>query len=109
MPLSKRAGLGTPSPALEEREREESAREPASAHRFTCLGQKSSRSESLLDSYSKKQKSSKHGKDGKEEPTGWDRDRDMAVGGRLMDDGQRRAMIKDAKGLGGRFGTSGFL
>jgi hypothetical protein len=35
----------------------------------------------------------------------WDRDRDMALSGRLMDDGKRNKMIKEAKGLGDRFGT----
>ena len=36
----------------------------------------------------------------------WDRDRDMSLGGRLMDDGARHKLIKDAKGLGGRFSSS---
>ncbi|KAJ6502173.1 hypothetical protein C8R45DRAFT_611245 [Mycena sanguinolenta] len=35
----------------------------------------------------------------------WDRDRDMALSGRLMDDGRRKKMLNDAKGLGSRFAT----
>ncbi|GAA5940664.1 GPALPP motifs-containing protein 1 [Sporobolomyces koalae] len=71
-----------------------------------------SRKHSLLDAHasgSSKSKSSKKNEAGPEEPTGWDRERDMSIGGRLMDDGKRKQMIKDAKGLGGRFGSSGFM
>ncbi|KAF9261537.1 hypothetical protein L218DRAFT_869710 [Marasmius fiardii PR-910] len=42
----------------------------------------------------------------------WDHSRDMALGGRLMDDSSRNKMIRDAKGLGDRFSTGkrgGFL
>ncbi|KAF7311410.1 hypothetical protein MKEN_01042900 [Mycena kentingensis (nom. inval.)] len=35
----------------------------------------------------------------------WDRDRDMGLGGRLMDAEKRNKMIKEAKGLGDRFST----
>ncbi|KAJ7474141.1 hypothetical protein FB451DRAFT_1248023, partial [Mycena latifolia] len=35
----------------------------------------------------------------------WERDRDMALSGRLMDDTRRNKMIAEAKGLGERFGT----
>ncbi|KAJ7052917.1 hypothetical protein C8F01DRAFT_1065380 [Mycena amicta] len=41
----------------------------------------------------------------------WDRDRDMGLGGRLMDGEKRNKMIKEAKGLGDRFSrgkTGGF-
>ncbi|KAJ7623801.1 hypothetical protein FB45DRAFT_1061659 [Roridomyces roridus] len=41
----------------------------------------------------------------------WEHGRDMALGGRLMDDSKRNKMIKEAKGLGDRFGrgkTGGF-
>ncbi|GAA5963401.1 hypothetical protein JCM3765_003056 [Sporobolomyces pararoseus] len=69
-----------------------------------------SRKESLVDQHEKKKSKSRGGKDKeKEEPQGWDRDRDMSIGGRLIDDGKRKQMIKDAKGLGGRFGSSGFM
>jgi hypothetical protein len=42
----------------------------------------------------------------------WDHGRDMSLGGRLMDDNTRNKMVRDAKGLGDRFGTGksgGFL
>ncbi|KAF9042216.1 hypothetical protein BJ165DRAFT_1486240 [Panaeolus papilionaceus] len=41
----------------------------------------------------------------------WDHARDMGLGGRLMDDDKRQQMLKEAKGLGDRFGSgsSGFL
>ncbi|KAG7090559.1 hypothetical protein E1B28_009667 [Marasmius oreades] len=42
----------------------------------------------------------------------WDHSRDMALGGRLMDDNSRDKMIRDARGLGDRFSTGkrgGFL
>jgi len=42
----------------------------------------------------------------------WDHSRDMGLGGRLMDDDKRNKMLKEAKGLGDRFGSgtsSGFL
>ena len=35
----------------------------------------------------------------------WDRDRDMGLGNKLLDAGQRNKLIKDAKGLGDRFGA----
>jgi len=42
----------------------------------------------------------------------WDHTRDMAVGGRLMDDDKRGKMLREAKGLGDRFNSGksgGFL
>ena len=45
-------------------------------------------------------------------PVIWDHARDMSVGGRLMDEGQRSRMIQDARSLGDRFGKGkggGFL
>ena len=42
----------------------------------------------------------------------WDHSRDMSLGGRLMDDGKRKKLLLDAKGLGDRFGAGsggGFL
>lgn len=35
----------------------------------------------------------------------WDHARDMAIGGRLMDDDKRNQMIRESKGLGERFGS----
>ena len=47
-----------------------------------------------------------------EPPAFWDRDRDMGLGGRLMDDKTRNKFISEARGLGDRFGSGksgGFL
>ncbi|KAH9850625.1 hypothetical protein C2E23DRAFT_834741 [Lenzites betulinus] len=46
-----------------------------------------------------------------EPPAFWDHGRDMSLGGRLMDDKTRDKFIREAKGLGDRFGSgkSGFL
>ncbi|GAA5863726.1 hypothetical protein JCM3774_001229 [Rhodotorula dairenensis] len=66
------------------------------------------RGESLFDKHAKASRAS--GKDDDRAPTAiWDRDRDMSVGGRLMDDSQRSSVVKNAKGLGGRFGGGSFL
>ncbi|KAI0651397.1 hypothetical protein C8Q79DRAFT_897101 [Trametes meyenii] len=49
--------------------------------------------------------------DADEPPAIWDHGRDMSLGGRLMDDSTRNKFIREAKGLGDRFGSgkSGFL
>ncbi|KAI0719076.1 hypothetical protein C8T65DRAFT_759921 [Cerioporus squamosus] len=47
-----------------------------------------------------------------EPPAFWDHSRDMAVGGKLMDDRTRNKFISEARGLGDRFGSGksgGFL
>ncbi|KAI0358901.1 hypothetical protein OH77DRAFT_1420401 [Trametes cingulata] len=46
-----------------------------------------------------------------EPPAIWDHSRDMSLGGRLMDDSTRNKFIREARGLGDRFGSgkSGFL
>ena len=52
------------------------------------------------------QDEAKRKKSPSEEPAGiWDHTRDMSVGGRLMDDKDRRRAIQDAKGLSDRFGA----
>lgn len=69
--------------------------------------QKSARNTTLLDAHSKSKKS-----ESKEEKNGsgiWDRDRDMSVGGRILDDGKRSEMVKGAKELGGRFSSGSYL
>ena len=68
------------------------------------LPQKSSRAKSLLDLHSEKEKGKKSKQDD-EPPIIWDHDRDMATGGRLMDEKQRSKLISDARSLGDRFGT----
>jgi hypothetical protein len=61
----------------------------------------------LLDSHSKTNKAKN--KDEKDVPGIWDRDRDMSIGGRLMDDSKRADVVKNAKELGGRFGGGSYL
>ncbi|BGP57032.1 hypothetical protein JCM8202_004530 [Rhodotorula sphaerocarpa] len=71
---------------------------------------KTKRSESLLDKHVKSGKKGDKGEADDRAPTAiWDRDRDMSIGGRLMDDSQRTSAVKNAKGLGGRFGGGSFL
>ncbi|KAF9466931.1 hypothetical protein BDZ94DRAFT_1250113 [Collybia nuda] len=57
--------------------------------------------------------SSGKGEDPKDTPSGiWDHSRDMSLGGRLMDDEKRNKLVREAKGLGDRFGagkSGGFL
>jgi len=72
---------------------------------------KQKRGETLLDMHAKSAASSTDREDAAPAAI-WDRDRDMAVGGRLMDDRSRSKLINDAKGLGSRFGrgaSGGFL
>ncbi|GAA5823792.1 hypothetical protein JCM11251_003295 [Rhodosporidiobolus azoricus] len=72
----------------------------------------SARGESLVDSYvkaSKKKKAEGGAEDDKAPTMIWDRDRDMGMGGRVMDDGKRSSIIKNAKGLGGRFSGGGYM
>lgn len=71
--------------------------------------QTSRRHESLVDQHSRDRKAKPKSKDDDAPPGIWDRDRDMGVSGRLMDDGQRSNIIKNAKDLGGRFGGGSFL
>lgn len=75
---------------------------PPPAPPFT-FSQKKHRGHSLLDLHGQSiERSKKDGKDGP--PPIWDRDLHMSVGGKLMDDKDRKAQILDAKGLGSRFG-----
>ncbi|GAA5969456.1 hypothetical protein JCM11641_008121 [Rhodosporidiobolus odoratus] len=70
---------------------------------------KSSRNLSLVDQHDAAARANPQ-KDEDRAPTAiWDRDRDLGMGGRIMDDGKRSDIIKNAKGLGGRFGGGGYL
>ncbi|KAH9964588.1 hypothetical protein BC827DRAFT_1188051 [Russula dissimulans] len=63
------------------------------------------RGSSLLES--RAQEEAKRKKGVPEEPAAiWDHARDMALGGRLMDEKDRRRIIQDARGLEDRFGAS---
>ncbi|CCO35146.1 putative protein KIAA1704 OS=Homo sapiens GN=KIAA1704 PE=1 SV=1 [Rhizoctonia solani AG-1 IB] len=83
------------------RKRDRELKEQIEAHN------KSSRGKSLVELHAPAVK------DPNEAPPGiWDHSRDMGLTGRLMDDSSRQKMLKDAKGLGDRFGHSrsgGFL
>ena len=73
--------------------------------------QRNTRNETLLDLHKSTSSASSKDKDGKFEGI-WDRDRDMSLGGRLMDEKTRNKMVKDARSLGDRFGagkSGGFL
>ena len=54
------------------------------------------------------QQHSSHQKEEGEDKAIWDHSRDMAIGGRLMDDSKRNAIVKDAKTLNDRFQSSRF-
>ena len=80
-------------------------------HTFSSCLQRKIRGGALVEEHSK---SIAGQKDEDEDPSKaiWDHSRDMSLGGRLMDDGKRNKMIREAKGLGDRFGTGtsgGFL
>ncbi|WWC73289.1 uncharacterized protein I206_107255 [Kwoniella pini CBS 10737] len=60
------------------------------------------RGPSLLDQHASKLSKKKKGDD--DAPAIWDHDRDMGVTGRLLTDNERQKKIKDARGLGDRFG-----
>ena len=67
--------------------------------------QRTHRGPSLLEAHA--QEEAKREKGTSEEPAGiWDHARDMSLGGRLMDDKDRRRIIQDSKGLSDRFGSS---
>ncbi|KAF7969746.1 hypothetical protein HWV62_26110 [Athelia sp. TMB] len=60
------------------------------------------RATALLDMHASGSKD----KDAEQKAEGiWDRDRDMSLGGRLMDEKTRSKIVQDAKGLGDRFGA----
>lgn len=64
---------------------------------------KKSRGASLVEQHSSKGKAGDEDEDS--EKAIWDHSRDMSLGGRLMDDHKRNRMIREAKGLGERFGS----
>ena len=78
---------------------------------LTLAVQKQHRGPSLVDAH--EQAESRKNKDPSEGPPGiWDHSRDMATGGRLMDEKDRRKLINDSKDLSSRFGagtSGGFL
>ena len=78
--------------------------------------QKKTRGPSLLKQHERvsaaKEAEKKRQGDEDEPPAFWDHGRDMAVGGKLLDDKSRNKFISEARGLGDRFGSGksgGFL
>lgn len=76
-----------------------------------AIQQRNARGAALVDAHHDREP---HKRKDEDEPLPgiWDHSRDMSLGGRLMDDTQRQKMLRDAKGLGDRFGTGksgGFL
>lgn len=73
---------------------------------FCFYLQRRVRGAALVDSHISAQTNSQ-GKDGEEDVDNkiWDHGRDMSLGGRLMDDKNRDRILKEARGLGDRFGA----
>jgi len=67
----------------------------------------------MLDAHAETDSHRKKTEDEAPPPPGiWDHARDMSLGGRLMDEKDRRKMVQDARGLADRFGSGrsgGFL
>ena len=83
-------------------------------HALTCYLQRNNRGGALVEQHAAKTARESGKDDGEDDgpPKIWDHGRDMALSGRLMDDKSRDKYIKDARGLGDRFGTGksgGFL
>ncbi|KAG8891467.1 hypothetical protein FRC01_014684, partial [Tulasnella sp. 417] len=97
-------GSGGAEPSEEDRKRR---RRDAEVREQIEEYNKSKRGESLVDMHTKSQAGSKKKSDKDEAPPAiWDRDRDMGLKGRLMDEKSRAKLIQDAKGLSSRFGHS---
>ncbi|EIM92060.1 uncharacterized protein STEHIDRAFT_117150 [Stereum hirsutum FP-91666 SS1] len=102
-------------PSREELEAEEEARKrrkkDMELKRDVEEHTRKTRGPSLIDAHDSGSKSTQPAE--KDEVPGvWDHSRDMGLGGRLMDEKDRRKMINDAKGLSERFGSGsrgGFL
>ncbi|CAE6394178.1 unnamed protein product, partial [Rhizoctonia solani] len=95
------SATGDDEETVKKRKRDRELREQIESHN------RSSRGQTLVEMHAPATQ------DPNEAPPGiWDHSRDMALSGRLMDEGSRQKMLKDAKGLGDRFGhgrSGGFL
>ncbi|KAF8907695.1 hypothetical protein CPB84DRAFT_1744596 [Gymnopilus junonius] len=83
----------------------------ASSFNPFCSSNRQARGAALIEQH-KSALASKKSDESDEVPGIWDHSRDMALGGRLMDDDKRNKMLREAKGLGDRFGSGksgGFL
>jgi hypothetical protein len=73
-----------------------------------AIAQSRTRNESLVDQHSRTSGKEAAAKI-KAQSAVWDRDRDMALGGRLMDEGKRQAALRDASTLSTKFAGSSYL
>ncbi|KAJ7449403.1 hypothetical protein B0H11DRAFT_1877693 [Mycena galericulata] len=100
----KRRAANTDAPsAAEELEARKRQRIDEELRRGVEEHTRKTRGSALVDMHARAGKDDDQDDDKKKEI--WDRDRDMALSGRLMEDSKRNKMIKEAKGLGDRFGT----
>ncbi|KAI6137200.1 hypothetical protein F5141DRAFT_72854 [Pisolithus sp. B1] len=94
-----------PEDAKKKKKRDEVIRRGVDEHTRKIRGA------ALVDTHMERESQKKGDVD--EEPAAiWDHSRDMSIGGRLMDEKQRKQMLREARGLGDRFGTGksgGFL
>ncbi|KAI6000922.1 hypothetical protein EDC04DRAFT_2871970 [Pisolithus marmoratus] len=91
--------------AKRKRKRDEEIRRGVQEHSRRVRGA------ALVDTHMERE-AQKKGDDNEEPAAIWDHSRDMSVGGRLMDEKQRKQMLREARALGDRFGTGksgGFL
>ncbi|TEB30649.1 hypothetical protein FA13DRAFT_1630254 [Coprinellus micaceus] len=96
--------------AAEDPEKKRRKKEEAQIKREVDEYNKKLRGPSLIDQHAKTTDGKKDDSEGP--PIIWDHSRDMAIGGRLMDDDKRNAMVRESKGLGDRFSSGrsgGFL
>ncbi|KDQ17578.1 hypothetical protein BOTBODRAFT_29754 [Botryobasidium botryosum FD-172 SS1] len=98
------APAGTELGEEEEAERKRARQRDEEIKKHIRQHNDSTRSAPLIELHSQATASSSKDEKDNAPPAIWDRDRDMGVGGRLMDDASRKKLIKDARGLGDRFG-----
>ncbi|KAI6146683.1 hypothetical protein BKA82DRAFT_4154798, partial [Pisolithus tinctorius] len=94
-----------PEDARKKKKRDEEIRRGVEEHTRRVRGA------ALVNSHMERE-AQKKGDAGEEPAAIWDHSRDMSVGGRLMDEKQRKQMLREARALGDRFGTGksgGFL
>ncbi|KAJ3530453.1 hypothetical protein NMY22_g8562 [Coprinellus aureogranulatus] len=91
------------SEATEDPDKKRRKKEEAMMKREVEEYTKKQRGPSLVDQHTKALDGKKDDSEGP--PVIWDHARDMAIGGRLMDDDKRKAMVREARGLGDRFSS----
>jgi len=91
-------GVPSEADARKRQRKEEEIRRGISQYNTNLRGQ------SLLDTHAKARAVAPKEKDESQSAI-WDHERDMSLGGRLMDDKKRTQMIRESKGLGDRFSS----